>query len=129
MEQPPKVVRVLHSLVPRVYADGNELAGIRSPLLEAPLGTYTGWNVAAAGFEAGRFCGNNGGYIPFAATRSERMATGDPRLSVEERYPTHDAYVAKVKEAAGRLVAQHYLLADDAERMVQQARESKVPAP
>ena len=125
--QPPKVVRVLPQRVPRTDADGNELAGIRSPLLEAPLGSYLGWNVTAAGFEAGRFCGNNGGYIPFAATRAERLAAGDPRPSVEERYPTHDAYVVKVKEAADRLVAQRYLLADDAEKLVSQARESKVP--
>jgi hypothetical protein len=55
------------------------------------------------------------------------MAAGDPRPSVEERYPNHDAYVAKVKDAADRLVAQRYLLADDAEKLVQQARESKVP--
>ncbi len=81
-------------------ADGNEISGIRSPLVEAPLGSYVGWNVTASGFQAGRYCGNTGGYIPFAATRAERLAKGDPRLSLEERYPSHDAYVAKVKEAA-----------------------------
>jgi Alpha/beta hydrolase domain len=123
---PPKVVRTLPSVVPRVDADGNELAGIRSPLVDAPLGTYVGWNATAAGYRAGQFCGNSGGYIPFAATRAERLSTGDPRPSVEERYPSHEAYVARVKMVADRLVAQRYLLAEDAARMVQQASDSDV---
>ena len=92
--------------MPRIDADGNELDGIRSPLISAPLGTYVGWNVFAAGFEKGRFCNNIGGYIPFAATKAERLAKGDPRPSLEERYPSHAAYVAKVKAQADALVAQ-----------------------
>ena len=125
--QPPSVLRTLPSLVPRVDADGNELAGVRSPLLEAPLGTYVGWNVAASGFQAGRFCGLNGGYIPFAATKTERTAKGDPRLSLEERYPSHAAYVARVKAQADALVAQRYMLPVDAERIVREADAAKVP--
>jgi hypothetical protein len=35
----------------------------------------------------GELCGNNGAMIPFAATREERLKTGDPRLSLAERYP------------------------------------------
>ncbi|HEX3755924.1 MAG TPA: alpha/beta hydrolase domain-containing protein, partial [Rhizomicrobium sp.] len=127
--QPPRMVQVLPSLLPRVDADGNELAGIRSPLLSAPLGTYVGWNATAAGFEAGRFCGNSGGYIPFAATRVERVAKGDPRPSLEERYPSHEAYVARVKAAADALVAQRYMLPQDATRIVRQAQDSKVLVP
>ena len=125
--QPPRVLRVLPSLVPRVDADGNELAGIRSPLLEAPLGTYVGWNAAASGFEAGRFCGLNGGYIPFAATKADRIAKGDPRPSLEERYPSHAAYVARVKAAADGLVAQRYMLSADAERIVREADAASIP--
>ena len=45
----PKVKRSLPQLVVKVDADGNEVAGIKSPLQMAPLGTYTGWNVTAAG--------------------------------------------------------------------------------
>ena len=76
---PPRVIKATPQLMPRIDADGNELDGIRSPLISAPLGTYVGWNVFAAGFEKGRFCNNIGGYIPFAATKAERMAKGDPR--------------------------------------------------
>jgi len=63
--------------VPRVDADGNETAGIRSPLLAAPLGTYTGWNPIAIGYRTGRYCFSAGGYIPFARTKAERIAKGD----------------------------------------------------
>ena len=124
---PPRIVRTIPQLMPRADADGNETAGIRSPLLQAPLGSYVGWNVYAAGFQAGRYCGNTGGYIPFAATRAERLAKGDPRLSLEERYPSRAAYVARVKAAADDLVARRTLLAEDAARLVAQARDADLP--
>ena len=124
--QPPVIVRTLPSLVPRTDSDGNETAGIRSVLLQAPLGTYLGWNVVAKGFEAGQGCGFQGGYIPFARTMAERSADKDPRPSLEERYGTHDAYVAKVKAAAADLVSQRYLLPQDADRIIREADGSAI---
>jgi hypothetical protein len=124
---PPHIVRTIPQLMPRIDADGNELSGIRSPLVDAPLGSYVGWNVTASGFQAGRYCGNTGGYIPFAATKAERLAKGDPRPSLEERYPSHDAYVAKVKASADALVVQRYLLPADAARIVSEAQAAKIP--
>jgi hypothetical protein len=124
---PPRIIKEIPQLMPRIDADGNEMDGIRSPLLQAPLGTYVGWNVFASGFQKGRFCNNVGGYIPFAATRAERLAKGDPRPSLEERYPSHAAYVAKVKAAAEALVARRYMLAADAARLVGQAQAAKIP--
>jgi hypothetical protein len=124
--QPPVVRQVLPQLVPRVDVDGNELAGIRSVLLEAPLGTYTGWNPIARGFFKGDIQALGGGYIPFAKTKAQRLASGDPRLSLEERYGTHDAYVARVKEAAKKQVAERFLLQEDADRFVAQAEQSSV---
>jgi hypothetical protein len=124
---PPRIVKTIPQLMPRINADGNELDGIRSPLLSAPLGSYVGWNITATGFEQGRYCGNNGGYIPFAATKAERLAKGDPRPSLEERYPSHAAYVAKVKAQADSLVAQRYMLPADAARIVAEAEAAKVP--
>ncbi len=123
---PPRIPKEIPQRVPRIDADGNELDGIRSPLISAPLGTYVGWNITSEGFEKGRFCGNTGGYIPFAATKAERMAKGDPRPSLEERYPSHAAYVARVKAQADALVAQRYMLPADA-RIVAEAEASKVP--
>jgi len=123
---PPRIVRATPQLMPRIDADGNERDGIRSPLISAPLGTYVGWNVFADGFEKGRFCNNIGGFIPFAATKAERIAKGDPRLSLEERYPSHAAYVAKVKAQADALVAQRYMLSADAARIVAEAEAAKL---
>ena len=124
---PPLIRRTLPTLVPTVNADGNETSGIPSVLLQVPLGTYVGWNVTAAGFSKGKICGLNGGYIPFAKTKAERMATGDPRPSLEERYASHDAYVAAVKSAAARAVTERFLLQEDADRLIAQATAGSVP--
>ncbi len=123
---PPTIKRTLPILVPKVNADGNETSGIASPLLQAPLGTYLGWNLTRSGFYKGRVCGFAGGFIPFAKTKAERMATGDPRLSLEERYKDHAGYVAAVKKAVENLLNQHFLLAEDAARLIRQAEESNV---
>ena len=61
------------------------------------------------------------------AIPGERIAKGDPRPSLEERYPSHAAYVARVKAQADKLVAQRYMLAADAARIVREADAAKVP--
>ena len=68
----------------------------------APLGTYVGWNVTASGPLKGHVCGNSGGWIPFAKTKAERLASGDPRPSLEERYRSHDEYVQAISKAPAR---------------------------
>src|SRR5688500_2879890 len=123
----PVAKGTLPQLVVRVDADGNEVAGVKSPLLSAPLGTYTGWNVTTSGLYEGQLCGSSfgsspiGGFIPFAKTKGQRTASGDPRLSLEERYGNHAGYVRAVKTAAEKLVRDGYLLADDAAVMISQA--------
>jgi hypothetical protein len=118
--------QTLPMLAPKVDADGNETSGVPSVLLLAPLGTYTGWNPIARGFFKGDIQPLGGGYIPFAKTKAERMASGDPRLSLEERYGTHEKYVERVKAAAAQLIDQRFLLPDDAARLIKQADESSV---
>jgi Alpha/beta hydrolase domain len=126
LEPPRQGDRAYRLLVPNVDPDGNDVAGIRSVHLQAPIGTYTGWNLGRAGrFEDG-FCSLQGSFIPFARTKVERLATGDPRPSIEERYPTPEAYVATVRRAAEQLVAQRYLLADDAIQLIAQAEREGV---
>ena len=107
---PPPIKQVIRTLVPRVNADGNEVGGVPVVLLEAPLGTYLGWNITADGFHKDKLCTYAGGMIPFARTRAERMANGDPRLSLEERYRDHAGYVAAVRKAAASIVATGFLL-------------------
>jgi len=124
--QPPVVKQVLPTLVPKVDADGNDVGGVPSVLRQAPLGTYTGWNVIASGFDKGKICLLNGGFIPFAKTRAERTASGDPRPSLEERYGSHRAYVEIVKAAAEKAVAERFLLREDADRLVAEAAASDV---
>jgi hypothetical protein len=124
----PAVEREFPQLVVKVDADGNEIAGLKSPLAMAPLGTYTGWNVTKAGPFKGRLCGDvpTGGFIPFAKTKAERTASGDPRLSLEERYGTHDGYVKAVTAAANSLVQDGLLLRHDADTMIAQAQKSDI---
>jgi hypothetical protein len=128
MTKVPPAIRygVVASLAPRVDADGNETSGVRSVQLQAPLGTYVGWNVQATGYYTGQQCGFTGGFIPFAETRAGRLAAADPRPSLEERYTSHADYMAKVRAAAVSLVSQRYLLQDDADRLVAQADASAV---
>ena len=112
---PPAVRGEYTVLLPRVDADGNAIGGIRNVTLEVPRATYTGWNPRAEGFAPGALCYNTGAVLPFAATRAEREAARDPRLSIEERYATPEAYVAAVRAAAERLAAERLMLAEDVE--------------
>ena len=123
---PPAIKQVIRMKAPRVDADGNELGGVPVVLREAPLGTYLGWNIVAAGFHKGKICNYAAGMIPFATTRAERMAKGDPRLSLEERYRTHEGYVEAVRAAAARAVSERFLLQADADALIARASASSV---
>jgi hypothetical protein len=125
--EPPRVGSATYGvLVPQVDADGNDQGGVRSVHLAVPVGTYTGWNLGRADrFEDG-FCSLSGSFVPFARTRAERLASGDGRLSIEERYPTPAAYVAAVRRAADGLVARRLLLPADAEALVAQAEREGI---
>ena len=126
---PPPIKQVIRMLVPRTDADGNELGGVPVVLALAPLGTYLGWNVTSSGFHQGQLCDYVGGMIPFAHDKSARMATGDPRLSLQERYGTHQGYVAAVSAAAADAVKQGFLLPADATLLISQAMASSVLNP
>jgi len=110
-------------LVPSVDVDGNDVAGVRVPMVQAPLGTYTGWNPRARGFGYGAQLRFEGSYIPFPNTESERQITVDPRASVQARYETSAAYAAAIRRAAQGLVAQGYMLEEDIQRSVDLARD------
>jgi hypothetical protein len=111
------------ALVPQVDADGNEVAGIRLPPIAVPLATYTGWNLYAAPYPEGEFCDREGSYLPFAASQAERKAHGDPRLSLAERYSSHEAYVQQVDQMVRALLAERLLLPEDAARYLDEARQ------
>jgi hypothetical protein len=123
---PPGIKHVIALKVPKVDADGNEQGGVPVVLRDAPLGTYLGWNITAAGFHKGQICNYAGGMIPFAQTKAERMAKEDPRLSLEERYVNHAGYVAAVEAAARNAVAEGFLLAADGKALIAAAEASDV---
>jgi hypothetical protein len=126
---PPPIRQVLPMYAPKVDADGNELGGVPVVLLDAPLGSYLGWNITADGarpFHAGQICNYVGGMVPFARTAQERRATNDTRLSLQERYGDHAGYVGAVRKATVKAQADGFLLPQDAEALIRAADESMV---
>jgi hypothetical protein len=126
---PPPVLKVLPMFAPKVNSDGNELGGVPVVLLEAPLGTYLGWNVTAGGarpFHQDQICNYAGGMIPFAKTPEERKVSGDPRPSLQERYGDHSGYVKAVEKAVQRVQKSGFLLPEDGQRLIREAQASQV---
>ncbi len=108
--------------VANVDADGNELGGIRMPEQAVPLATLTGWQFRSERIGSpDTLITNSGAYIPFPATRTEREKTGDPRLSIEERYAGRSDYMAKIEEVAKRLAEERYVLPGDVPRIIEEA--------
>jgi hypothetical protein len=112
--------------VSKVDRDGNEAAGIRMPPVEAPIATTTGWALRRGGLGENEGCEANGQHVAFKTTKAERMAAGDPRLSLEERYTNHDGYVAAVTKAAEKLEKQRLLLPADVRQYIERAQASNV---
>jgi Alpha/beta hydrolase domain len=125
---PPSVVgRPSYPIfVSKVDDDGNEIAGVRLPGVEAPIATTTGWGLRAAATGGNDGCEANGQFIPFQTTKAQRQAIGDPRKSLEERYKNHAGYVKEVRKAAEKLEKQGFLLAEDVQRYIDEAEASNV---
>jgi hypothetical protein len=123
---PPKIGARYTIYVPKPDQDGLDIAGIRPIEIRVPIGTHTGWNVRKQGFRAPNMCPLTGSFIPFAATKEQRTAAGDPRRSLEERYGTHDGYVKAVADQTKALVAERFLLEEDAARFIKEAETGDV---
>jgi Alpha/beta hydrolase domain len=126
---PPPIRQVLSMYAPKVNPDGNELGSVPVVLLDAPLGTYLGWNITAGGarpFHAGQICNYVGGMVPFARTEEERKANNDPRPSLQARYGSHAGYVEAVRQAAAKAQSQGFLLPADAAALIRAAQDSAV---
>jgi hypothetical protein len=126
--QPPQHLNGKHysAFVPKVDKDGNEIGGVRAVHLQVPLATHAGWNLRAKGFMEDQLCYLNGMHVPFAKTKEEREKSGDPRLSIAERYKDQNDYVQQVSRAARTLVDQRFLLQEDAERIIAEATKAKI---
>lgn len=108
--------------VSNVDIDGNEVAGILLPDVTVPIATNTGWNPRHPDTGgADQILSMQGFTKFFARTKAEREQTGDPRLSIEERYENKDAYLAEVRKQAEILARDRYILDEDIETVVSDA--------
>ena len=106
-------------LVPQVDLDGNERAGIHLPEIAVPLATYTGWNLRDPSIGApDQRVSFEGSYLPFPRTVAEREKTGDPRMSIAERYPSRQDYLRRYENAIDALVKERWLLKEDCEPLL-----------
>jgi hypothetical protein len=121
--EPPRVGKPFPMLVPQVNAaDGNETSGIRLPVIQVPLATYTGWNLRHPDLGApNELFSMVGSYVPFVRTRDERIRSGDSRPSIEERYKSRQDYMDRISAACAELVAGRYLLEQDVPAVSEQA--------
>lgn len=121
--EPPRVGNAFGVLVPQSDPDGNDLGGVRLPELQVPLATYTGWNLRDPSIGAPEqrvsFLGS---WIPLAKTAEERKKSGDPRLSIAERYKSQQEYMGKFEQAAKKLIAQRFLLQEDLPAVLERGR-------
>jgi len=123
---PPRVGARYNVYVPKPNEDGLDVAGIRPLEVRVPIGTHTGWNVRKKESRGPNLCELAGSFMPFAVTKEQRMTAGDPRKSLQERYGSHGGYVSAVRDAAKALVAERFLLEEDAARFVKEAESSTV---
>jgi hypothetical protein len=111
---PRRPERGWRPLVPQVDADGNEIAGIRLPDVAVPRGTFTGWNLYREPYPAGEPADRDGTFLAFPEHKA------DPRLPLAERYGDGTDYLARVRRVVEDLRARRLLLAEDAERYLNQ---------
>ena len=113
------------SFAPKTDSDGNDIAGLKLVDVSVPLATYTGWALRA-GAQANDGCEGSGQSIAFPRTAAERIATGDPRPSVEERYPTFEDYDVKVKTAMSKMIQDRTMLCEDSSAELLRLRQNGV---
>ena len=122
-QEPPKIGRPYPIMVPAVNSDGNEISGISLPEHSVPLATYTGWNLFNKKSGPTHVLSSmQGSYIPFPRTRAEQEESGDPRPSIEQRYPSREHYLGLVSEAALQLIQDGYLLSQDLPQILTNAK-------
>ena len=109
--------KVYRTLVSKVDADGNEVAGIRLPDIAVPLATYTGWNEYKPPYPKGELADRDGSRLPF------------PRDKIAKLYKNRADYVAKVQATVDTLMRERFLLKEDADRYIEKARNEQSVSP
>ena len=120
--RPAATDRAYTILVPAADENGNDIAGIRPPMLVAPLGTYTGWNLRGPGHAPGRLFPFMGAYFPFPETDEQAALTGDPRPVILDSFPTPGHYEAAIRAAAEDLLTQGFITRSGVDEFVSYSR-------
>jgi len=93
---------------------GNALGGVRIPDITVPTALNTGTNAGGKGATSAGSCAQAGTWVPFT------------NATLAGLYASHEDYVQKVQDAARTSVQQGFLLQEDADRLVAEARMSDV---
>ena len=96
---------------------GNVMGGVRLPEIDVPTATYTMWNRAAnpLDFASAMACIFMGATETFTAEKLLLL------------YPTHDDYVQKYTAAAEKALAAGYILEEDYEDAIEEAKNAPIP--
>ena len=123
--EPPKLGAPYPILVSRVDSLGNDLGGIRSVEISAPLATYYPWLLRSA-MPAGkdRLVSFRGTFVPLPKTEADRRASGDSRPSIEALYGDKSRFMTRVDAAISSLIAHRFMLPADS--AVARARMSDI---
>jgi hypothetical protein len=112
--EPPVLGSPYPVFVSRVDSLGNELGGIRSIEIIAPLATYYPWQLRTGmPAAADRLVSFRGTFVPLPKTEADRRASGDSRPSIEALYGNKDNYLRRVDEGIAALIAHRFLLPQD----------------
>jgi len=112
--EPPEVGAPYPLFVSSVDSIGNDLGGVRSIELLAPLATYYPWQLRRGKSAANdRLVSFRGTFIPLPRTEADRRATGDSRPSIESLYGNHSTFMSRVDSATAALVRERFLLPED----------------
>jgi hypothetical protein len=112
--EPPRIGDPYPVLVSRVDSIGNDLGGIRSIELLAPLATYYPWQLRIGMSAANdRLVSFRGTFIPLPKTEADRRATRDSRPSIESLYGNRSTFMSRVDSATATLVRERFLLPED----------------
>jgi hypothetical protein len=106
---PPGAVITVEGGAPVLDEHGNVTGGVRSPYVDVPTSTWNGNSTGAS------FCRIAGHEIPFDAAKLRSL------------YPTKDAYVRAVEASVRDLVAQRYIVKEDGDAIIAEARAFAIP--
>jgi hypothetical protein len=120
--QPPTLGTAFPVLVPQVDEFGNDVGGVPTVEILAPLATYTPWNLRI-GYPGGtdELTDFTGTYIPLPRNDSVAEEAGDARPSISSMYRDKAGYLTAAQQAAELLVAQGFLLQEDVAAVVQRS--------